>query len=131
MNNNKFYDELVKTENFTTTENGAVALKSTLSKTIDLFINLWYNTIYTTVQELFNKFSYCMEVKMKVRYDKLWRLMRNNKMKKSELAKAAEISSYTMTKLNNECPVNMEVMINLCKVFHCDIGDLMEVIEEE
>lgn len=68
---------------------------------------------------------------MKVRYDKLWRLMRNNKMKKSELAKAAEISSYTMTKLNNECPVNMEVMINLCKVFHCDIGDLMEVIEEE
>ena len=69
--------------------------------------------------------------KMKVRYDKLWRLMRDNKMKKSELAKAAEISSYAMTKLNNECPVNMEVMINLCKVFHCDIGDLMEVIEED
>ena len=67
---------------------------------------------------------------MKVRYDKLWRLMRDNKMKKSELAKAAEISSYAMTKLNNECPVNMEVMINLCKVFHCDIGDLMEVVEE-
>ena len=31
---------------------------------------------------------------MKVRYDKLWRLMKDNKMKKSELAKAAEISSY-------------------------------------
>lgn len=29
---------------------------------------------------------------MKVRYDKLWRLMKDNKMKKSELAKAAEIS---------------------------------------
>jgi DNA-binding Xre family transcriptional regulator len=25
----------------------------------------------------------------------------------------------------------MEVMMNLCKVFHCDIGDLMEVIEED
>lgn len=52
-------------------------------------------------------------------------------MKKSDLSKAAEISSYAMTKLNNDRPVSMEVMINLCKVFHCDIGDLMEVIEEE
>jgi len=69
-------------------------------------------------------------VPMRVSYDKLWRLMKNNKMKKSELAKAAEISSYAMTKLNNDRPVSMEVMINLCKVFHCDIGDLMEVIED-
>ena len=68
---------------------------------------------------------------MRVRYDKLWRLMKDNKMNKSDLAKAAELSTYTMTKLNNDRPVNMEVMLNLCKVFHCDIGDLMEVIEED
>ena len=67
---------------------------------------------------------------MKVRYDKLWRLMKDNQMKKSELAKAAEISSYAMTKLNHDRPVSMEIMINLRKVFHCDIGDLMEVIED-
>lgn len=52
---------------------------------------------------------------MKVRYNKLWRLMKNNKMKKSDLAKAAQISSYSMTKLNNDLPVNMDVMMNLCK----------------
>lgn len=68
---------------------------------------------------------------MKVRYDKLWKLMKDNKMKKGELAKAAELSHYTINKLNNDRIVNMEVMLNLCKVFHCDIGDLMEVIEEE
>ena len=68
---------------------------------------------------------------MKVRYNKLWRLMKENKLKKSELAKAAELSAYTMTKLNNDRPVNISVMMNLCKVFHCDIGDLMEVIEED
>lgn len=68
---------------------------------------------------------------MKVQYDKLWRLMKDNKMKKKELAKAARISSYTMTKLNNNLPVNMEIMINLCRIFHCDIGDLMEVVEED
>lgn len=68
---------------------------------------------------------------MKIRYDKLWRRMKDNQMKKSELAKAAEISSYTMTKLNKDLPVGMDAMMNLCKVFHCDIGDLMEVIEED
>lgn len=32
---------------------------------------------------------------MRVRYDKLWRLMKDNKMKKSDLAKAAELSTLT------------------------------------
>lgn len=67
---------------------------------------------------------------MKVRYDKLWRLMKDNKMK-NDLSKAVEISSYAMKKLNNDRHVSIEVTINLCEVFRCDIGDLMEVIEEK
>ena len=67
---------------------------------------------------------------MRISYEKLWRIMKKNKMKKSELANAAEISSYSMTKLNNSEPVSLEIMLRLCKVFHCDIGELMEVIEE-
>lgn len=67
---------------------------------------------------------------MRVSYDKLWRVMRNNKMKKSELAAAAEISDYAMTKLNKEEPVSLEIIMRLCKVFHCDIGDLVEIIED-
>lgn len=67
---------------------------------------------------------------MSVRYDKLWSLMKTNKMKKSELASAAEISKYTMTRLNQDRTVSMDVMIRLCKIFHCDIGDIMEVVED-
>jgi DNA-binding Xre family transcriptional regulator len=67
---------------------------------------------------------------MAVRYDKLWTMMKTNKMKKSELAKAAGLSQYTMTKLNQDRIVSMEVMIKFCKIFHCDIGDIMEVIED-
>lgn len=67
---------------------------------------------------------------MRVSYDKLWRIMKNNKMKKSELAAAAEISDYVMTKLNKEEPVSLEIIMRLCKVFHCDIGDLVEIIED-
>ena len=68
---------------------------------------------------------------MKVSYDKLWKLLIDNKMKKSDLAKAAELSSYTMTKLNQDKLVSMEIMLRLCKIFHCDIGDVMEVIEND
>ena len=67
---------------------------------------------------------------MRVSYDKLWRIMKNNKMKKSELDDSAEISDYAMTKLNKEEPVSLEIIMRLCKVFHCDIGDLVEIIED-
>ena len=68
---------------------------------------------------------------MKIYYDKLWRLLKDNKMQKKNLASAAELSSYTMTKLNQNRPVSMDVILRLCKIFHCDIGDLMEVKEED
>ncbi len=68
---------------------------------------------------------------MMVSYEKLWKRMKINKMRKSELAQAAQISQYTMTKLNNDRLVSMEIMLRLCKIFHCDIGDIMEVIEND
>jgi len=68
---------------------------------------------------------------MKISYDKLWNLMRANKMKKVQLASAAKITQYTMNKLYNDEPVDLQIMLNICKVFHCDIGDVMEVIEED
>lgn len=56
--------------------------------------------------------------------------MKQNKMRKKDLAVAAELSQYAMIRLGRNQTVGMDVMIRLCKVFHCDIGDLMEVIEE-
>lgn len=67
---------------------------------------------------------------MNISYNKLWNLVRQNKMRKKDLQAAVGISPYIMTKLNHDEPVSMEVMLRLCKIFHCDIGDLMEVIED-
>ncbi len=87
-----------------------------------VFLGYYNNTKYVFKEQ---------GVVMAVSYNKLWNLVRQNKMKKGELARAAEISDYMMSKLNKDKPVQMEVMLRLCKVFHCDIGDLMEVIEED
>lgn len=67
---------------------------------------------------------------MSVSYDKLWKLMKANKMKKQDLAKAAELSSYMMTQLGKDEYVSLEVIAKLCKVFHCDVGDIVEITEE-
>ncbi len=70
-------------------------------------------------------------IAVSVRYDKLWALMKSNKMTKKDLARAADISPYMMTKLNKAQTVSMDIMLRFCKIFHCDIGDVMEVVEEE
>lgn len=38
---------------------------------------------------------------MRVSYNKLWRLMKANRMTKKELAAAADITNYAMSKMNN------------------------------
>lgn len=57
--------------------------------------------------------------------------MKNNKLRKGELAAAAEVSEYTMSKLAHDEPVSPEAMMKFCVIFHCDIGDLVEIIEED
>ena len=68
--------------------------------------------------------------KMAVSYEKLWNLARQNKMNKGDLARAASISEYAMGKMSRSETVPMDVMVRLCKVFHCNIGDIMDVVEE-
>ena len=67
---------------------------------------------------------------MKISYEKLWKLVIDNKMKRQDLARAAEISANTVTKLGKNEAVSLYVLMRICKVFHCDIGEIMEIIED-
>ena len=69
-------------------------------------------------------------MKMSIKYDRLWQLMEKNKLKKSQLAEAAEISDYAMGKLKKNEPVSLVIMMRICKVFHCNIEDVVEIVEE-
>lgn len=68
---------------------------------------------------------------MSISYDKFWNLVRRNRMKIGELSRAAQLSQHTLKQLKYDKPVNLRIMIRICKIFHCDIGDLMEVIEDD
>ncbi|MDY4887230.1 MAG: helix-turn-helix transcriptional regulator [Eubacteriales bacterium] len=68
---------------------------------------------------------------MRISYNKLWNLLNDNKMKKSDLARAAQLSEYMLARLSHNEPVGLDTMQKICKVFHCNIGDVMDMIEEE
>lgn len=68
---------------------------------------------------------------MSLSYNKLWKLCIDHQMRKSELAKATKMSPSTLAKLGKNEPVSLETLMRICKVFHCDIGDLVEVILDD
>lgn len=63
-----------------------------------------------------------------ISYNKLWKKLIDLKLKKSDLKELTGIGSTTMTKLNNDEPVSMEVMIKICLALQCNIGEVMDVI---
>ncbi len=65
---------------------------------------------------------------MSVDYKKLWILLIQKDISKPQLRKAASISPSTFTKLNKNELVAMEVLVRICKVLDCDIGDVVEVV---
>ena len=68
---------------------------------------------------------------MAVSYNKLWKLLVDKKMSKADLRKKADIAPNTMTQLRRDDAVNLAILGRICKTLECDIGDIMEFIEEE
>ena len=90
---------------------------------------LWYDVNRVTVTR--RSGEYKGELQMRISYNKLQKLMIDNQMKRQDLMRAAEISSSVATKLNKNETVSLDVLMRICKVFHCDIGDICEVILDE
>ena len=68
---------------------------------------------------------------MAVSYKKLWKLLIDKDMKKKDLAAKANISTYTINKLNKSENVNVDVLVRICEALDCPIESIMEVIPNE
>lgn len=64
---------------------------------------------------------------MPVSYKKLWILLIERGISKVQFREMAKISTATLTKLNKNEYVALEVLTRICKVLECDIGDIVEV----
>lgn len=67
---------------------------------------------------------------MKVSYKKLWVMLAEREMSKSELRKLAGIAPATFTKLGRNQEVALSVLLRIAEVLDCDAGDIMSFIKE-
>lgn len=68
---------------------------------------------------------------MTVSYKKLWKLLIDHDMKKKDLAKAAGISNYTITKMSKGENVTVDILGKICLALNCNIEDIMEFIPDD
>lgn len=65
---------------------------------------------------------------MNVSYNKLWKLLIDKGMKKTDLKTVADISTTTLAKLSKNKNCTLEVLWRICVALRCDIGDIAEFI---
>lgn len=68
---------------------------------------------------------------MAVSYKKLWKLLIDRDMTKTEMRIEAGISTAALAKLGKNEHVSTEILTKICEVLHCDISDIIELTEEE
>lgn len=71
-----------------------------------------------------------MDNRMTISYKKLWHILIDKGMKKKDLAEAANLTHYQMTKLANNKNITTEVIGRICKVLDCNTDDILEFVEE-
>ncbi len=68
---------------------------------------------------------------MAINYNKLWKLLVDKGMTKTDLRIKADMSTSTLAKMSKNEVVSMDVMLRVCNVLDCDVGDIINVEKEE
>lgn len=68
---------------------------------------------------------------MSISYDRLWKLLIDKKMTRTELKEAAGISFNVLAKLGRNEFVSMESIYKICLALDCDIGDVVRLEKGE
>lgn len=68
---------------------------------------------------------------MAVSYNKLWKILIDKKMKRVELMEATGIGTSTLSKLGKDQYVSMEVLVKICRVLNCNIGDIVDYLKDK
>ncbi|MDD6448768.1 MAG: helix-turn-helix transcriptional regulator [Lachnospiraceae bacterium] len=65
---------------------------------------------------------------MAVSYNKLWKMLIDKGMKRTELRDAVDMSTNTLAKLGKNDYISLEILDRICTYLECDIGDVMEFV---
>lgn len=65
---------------------------------------------------------------MAVSYNKLWKLLIDKEMSRTQMRLKAGISTKALAKLGKNESVNIDILIKICGALNCDITDIMEIV---
>ena len=65
---------------------------------------------------------------MAVSYNKLWKLLIDKEMSRTQMCLKAGISTKALAKLGKNESVNIDILIKICGALDCDITDIMEIV---
>ncbi|WP_368656536.1 helix-turn-helix domain-containing protein [Holdemanella biformis] len=68
---------------------------------------------------------------MEISYNRLFKLLIDKGMKKTEFAKIAGLTPGTLAKLSKNQTVSMDSLIKMCKTLNCTFDDIVEIVGEE
>ena len=64
-----------------------------------------------------------------ISYNKLWKMMIDCGLNKTQLREKTGISTNAIAKMGKGEHVSMDVLVKICKALQCDIADVVEIIE--
>lgn len=67
---------------------------------------------------------------MAVNYNKLWKLLIDKGMTKTQLQKQVEMSSATLAKMSKNETVSMDTLLRICQTLNCEFDDIVEIKKE-
>ena len=67
---------------------------------------------------------------MRISYNKLWKMLMDKNMKKSDLREKAGISSASLAKLGKGDNITTDVLLRICEVMDCRIEDLLDTVRD-
>ena len=64
-------------------------------------------------------------------YNKLWKLLIDKGMTKTDLRLKTGMSTSTLAKMSKNENVSLDVILSICKVLECNIGDVVDATDIE
>ena len=68
---------------------------------------------------------------MSVTYKRLWKLLIDRNMTKTQMRVKSGITTGALAKLGRDENVNTQVLVKICTALECDLADIMELTEEK
>lgn len=68
---------------------------------------------------------------MPVSYNKLWKILIDEGMSKTDLIKASKITTNAMAKLGKNEDVRVEVLIKICRALNCTLDDIVDILPDD